>query len=417
MKKYLTKVLLLSLTLVFCIAASNANMNVTKDLPLLDDRGGNWVLKNAKEFDLKWSIQDDSPYQKFELDKGPNGLVYVQSFNHLSAIDSSTGETVWKKSSEWKGSNQNEVGLDGSVYKFDYGNSKKINSKTIQLNITRYSSEGVVTTFKNIKASSPNGVQWSHYSQTIHAANSNGDFTILTDKGLLSLKPNGSKKWLLSSLNTVKGKLNLMDLKDIYADNKGNIVIKFEKELASINADGKVNWVRPYKLNNNKGVYSITQNGYFLEVIHEVNSQAYTPKLYSITSKGLIAVKDVSVINKELNNSDKNGGLYQLEDNTNELTNLDYFKGNAKWVYGLTKSEKQGGHELYNGSLTTDSQGNAYFGSNVGTVYSLDNKGKPRFTIKMRNGIIAFPDIVAISDKLIVVTVNNQIACIEKIGK
>jgi hypothetical protein len=418
MKKLVIRLSMLCLVIVFCMAAASAKspLDVIKELSLKDDRGNNWILKNAKEYNLKWSISDKSPYQHFELYKGPNGLVYAQSFDDLYAINSSTGKVEWKRESDWQGSNQDQVGIDGSVYKFDYEHSTIVDKRTVQVDITRYSAQGLVTNFTAIKARTLDTLENIPFYQTIHTANTKGDFIILTNGGLLSFKPDGSQNWLLNSLDTSKGLLDLMSLKDIYADNKGNIVIMFKDVLVSIKTDGNVNWAQSYKLKNSNGFYSITPNGYFLEITYTSNYQNYNPKLYRITEKGLVAVSEAAIINRELSYSDQHSGIYQLDDRKNMLSNQDYFKANTKWTYQLTKTEKQSGYSLYNGSLAADPQGNVYFGSNVGTVYSLDYLGKPRFTLNMKNRSLSYPDIIPISDKLIVIAVNNQIACIEKIG-
>jgi outer membrane protein assembly factor BamB len=119
-------------------------------------------------------------------------LIYAQSFQDLYAINASTGKVEWKRESDWQGTDLNQVGLDGSVYKFDYENSTILDERTVQVDITRYSAKGVVTTFTAIQARTLDTVENIPFYQTIHTVNTKGDFIILTNGGLLSLKSDGS---------------------------------------------------------------------------------------------------------------------------------------------------------------------------------------------------------------------------------
>jgi hypothetical protein len=415
MRNWLLKMGMICLILVLCTAATTQKdpMSLTQKLDIKDDRGLNWVLKNTKEYKMKWSLSDESPYQHYELYPGPTGMIFAQSFEELLAINTKTGKTVWKHPSKWEGESNPTIGSDGSYYKISFAEGTRISPDVFQTNISRIGTDGIKTVFSSIslQVSKDTGSLFS--SQQI--GDSAGNFIALTDKGLISIKPDGSTNWLLDKIKTSKGSFDTKVMQGIYSDTKGNIFMKFGNTLVSLRSNGNVNWAREYPLTKDHIFSSITAGGFLIQQTFSKDFSSYESNLYDMTDKGLIAVKDVSIINKNLGNSDQNGGYFNLDEKTNTVKDQDYFTGKTKWSYTLSKYERQAGLSLFRGNLRTDSKGNVFFGNNAGTVYSLDNKGKPRFILAMRNSIMSYADILPINENSVILTVNNHIVCIEKI--
>jgi hypothetical protein len=416
MKNGLLNISMVCLILVICTAATNLKdpMSVTQKLDIKDDRGQNWVLKNAKDYQMKWSLSDESPYQHYELSQGPNGLIFAQSFEELIAINANTGITAWKLPSNWQFGIVPTIGTDGSYYKISFENGKQVSPTIIQTDISRYGVDGAKTVFSSINflVTKERSI---HSSQQV--GDSTGNFIVLTDKGLLSIKPDGSTNWLLDKIKTPKASFNTKAMEGLFSDSKGNIFTIFSNTIVSLSSNGKVNWAREYPLTKDQVVSSITTGGFLLQQTFTKDFNSYDSKLYNMTAKGLTAVKDTAIINKNLDHSDQKGGYIKLDEKTNTVSDQDYITGKTKWSYSMSKYERQVGLSLYNGNLRVDSQGNVFFGNNAGTVYSLDNKGKPRFTLAMKNAIVAHANIVPINGNLVILTVNSHIVCIEKITK
>ncbi|QGQ93826.1 hypothetical protein EHS13_02340 [Paenibacillus psychroresistens] len=409
---------MLCLIVVICTAATTQKdpLSITQKLAIKDDRGENWLLKNTKEYKMKWSLSDESPYQHYELSQGPNGLLFAQNFKELIAINADTGETVWKIPSKYQFGVVPTIGSDGSYYKFSLENAKQLSPNILQTDISRFGVDGTKTVFSSIKLHVTKE-RSIHSSQQV--GDSAGNFIVLTDKGLLSIKPDGSTNWLLDKIKTSKASFNSKTTDGLFSDSKGNIFMIFSNTIVSLSTKGKVNWAREYSFTKdyNHVVTSITTGGFLLQQTSAKDYSSYESKLYDMTAKGLILVKEASIINKNLGNSDQNGGYYNLIDNTNTVIDRDYITGKTKWSYSLSKYERQAGLSLYSGDLRVDPQGNVFFGNNAGTVYSLDNKGKPRFILAMKNAIIANANILPINGNSVILTVNSHIVCIEKIVK
>jgi len=111
---------------------------------------------------------------------------------------------------------------------------------------------------------------------------------------------------------------------------------------------------------------------------------------------------------------DRRGGTYELDEKTNTVSSKDR-NGKVKWKYALTKKDVAWGRSLAAFTMTTDDAGNVYFSANVGTVYSLDPNGKPRFIVEMGNRYSYYSQVLPITDKLTVILIDNQILCIEQI--
>ncbi|MNH88057.1 hypothetical protein D3C81_1211960 [compost metagenome] len=50
----------------------------------------------------------------------------------------------------------------------------------------------------------------------------------------------------------------------------------------------------------------------------------------------------------------------------------------------------------------------------VGAVYSLDFTGKPRFVLWMCNKGLSYPEIHAVNENLLVLSIINHVICFEK---
>ncbi len=373
MKKGIIKLGLLSL-IIFCTMGATVVKNpldVTRKLSVKNDQGSNIILKNATEYDMKWSFTSKGRYQLYNLYKGPNELVYAQSFEEIFAINAATGKVIWRHSSKWQSELAPLLGADGTYYKVSYDDVKHLSSTVYQTDIARFDSSGEVTTFHDIKLRIVTYFEDGSLFELFQAGDGQGNYIALTDEGLQSIKKDGSTNWLLTTIPFKDGVLDVNDIKMLSTDSKGNIIIDFAEAEAILDPSGNI-----------------------LRVVD------YYPVSYS-----------------DMGYKDEHGGYYILDDNVGTIKDMDFKTRKLKWSYSLNKYEKAAGLSLFTGSFTTDNKGNVYFGANSGNVYSLDYNGKPRFTLSVSSRSISYPDIIAVNDNLTVISVNNNIICLQKKSK
>ncbi|KWX74799.1 PQQ-binding-like beta-propeller repeat protein [Paenibacillus jilunlii] len=378
MKKGIVTLGLLGLIMIFTMGAAVVKnpLDVTRKLSVKNDQSHNIILKNAAEYEMKWSLTDKSPYQMYSLYKGPNGLVYAQSFEEIFAINAATGKVAWRHPSDWQGELTPLLGADGTYYKVSYDDVERLSSTVYRTNITRFAGSGEVTTFHDIKLRVVSHFEDGSLFDLFQAGDHKGNYIVLTDEGLKSIKKDGSTNWRLTTIPFKNGVLDVNDIEQLYTDSKGNIIADFEKVEATLDLSGKILRVADYNQIQNE------------------------PASYS------------DIIDK-----DEHGGYYILDEDEGSITNKDFKTGKQKWKYSLSKYEKAAGIGLFTGSFTTDNKGNVYFGANNGNVYSLDHNGKPRFTLSVNSNQLSYPDIIAVNDNLTVISVNNNIICLQKKSK
>ncbi|WP_185897312.1 PQQ-binding-like beta-propeller repeat protein [Paenibacillus zeisoli] len=416
MKKVLLRLGILSIVLMVSMGAASPKnpLDITQNLPIKDDRGKPWVLKNSSEYKMKWSMTDPSPFQNYELYEGPKGLMYIKSFDDLMLVNPLTGSIVWKKPLKTGSELQSTIGSDHTYYRVSSTEGKLLSKDVYRTNVTRYDVTGTMRTLSSIEMRI---VPWSEDSSgfsIIDAGDSQGNYLVISDKGLLSIKPDGTTNWLIGTIPTKDGSLDTTKAQSILTDNEGNIYLKIDETLVSLSVNGTVNWARNYQLKNSNTFYYADGAGILGEYTYSDDFSLQHTKLYKMTDQGLVQITDPAVINQRMTNSDRHGGVYTVNDKNNILTNENYSTGKPKWTYQLGKFERNSGMSLFSGSLDSDNKGNVYFGTNAGAVYSLDFTGKPRFVLWMYNNDLSYPEIYAVNENLVVMSINNHVICIEK---
>lgn len=378
MKKGIIRLGLLSLIIICTMGATVVKnpLDVTRKLSVKNEQGSNIILKNATEYDMKWSFTSKGRYQLYNLYKGPNELVYAQSFEEIFAINAATGKVIWRHPSKWQSELAPLLGADGTYYKVSYDDVKHLSSTVYQTDITRFDSSGEVTTFHGIKLRIETYFEDGSLFELFQAGDSKGNYIALTDEGLQSIKKDGSTNWLLTTIPFKDGALDVNDIKMLSTDSKGNIIIDFAEAEAILDPSGNILRVVDYN-----------------------------------------QIKDEPVSYSDMGYKDEHGGYYILDENVGSIKDTDFKTRKLKWSYSLNKYEKAAGLSLFTGSFTTDNKGNVYFGANSGNVYSLDYNGKPRFTLSVNSRSISYPDIIAVNDNLTVISVNNNIICLQKKSK
>ncbi|QJD84451.1 PQQ-binding-like beta-propeller repeat protein [Cohnella herbarum] len=397
---------------IFAAAPSLKDIQVTQRLKLVDDRGNNLVLHNARQFRLKWSIQDPSPYQHFQAYTGSNGLVYFIAFDYLMAVDTQ-GNIKWKQSLPSELNTFELIG-DDAYYRFYQGNLEYADETSLIIDqIVRVDEDGRKIIIPATTLYAPKNEQGFSLDYPVYSADDYGNLILLagTGQGLTLYHPDGSVAWQRETVEDRDRKLSVYEFLNLFSDESGNIYAQTKDRLLKLDGQGNVLWSKSLP---GPGIFYMAQRGKLVSWTFDAATMSPHYTTYSISEKdGSLVPDPVSgVTNRGI--GDLRGGTYELDEKTNTVLNRDK-SGKIKWKYSLTKKDIAWGRSLAAFTMTGDTAGNVYFSANVGTVYSLDPSGKPRFIVEMNNKHSYFSRILSISDKLTIIMIDNQILAIEKI--
>ncbi|WP_276353252.1 hypothetical protein [Cohnella caldifontis] len=398
-------------------------MTVTQQLNLKDDQGKNWVLKNAKEYRMKWSYEDPSRYQHFEGFLAPDGkLLFIIAFDYAMGLDLN-GKVVWKQPLESGFYQYNFIGADNTAYFLEVeeprlevlGDAERLDDSEKRLSgIERVDVRGRYVRMPPVSVYAPQDENGFSMGYPMYAGDAKGNLLLLTTEGLAAYRPDGTVAWKQTGFTYKDRTYDSFALKNLFSDEEGFSYLQFEDDLLKIDSAGVVQWRTAISENADYFV----SGRYLIAQTFDMKSLQPAYQVYAASADGkLTLVTDPKAQFQTMNGwSDQAGGVYRLDDRTSTLTDTDSRTGKIKWTHKLTPWEKMLGYSLAQFTMRTDSAGNVYFSANVGTVYSLDRQGKPRFAVTMSNSIIAYSDIIPISDKQVVILNNNHIAFFEKKG-
>ncbi|XID90132.1 PQQ-binding-like beta-propeller repeat protein [Paenibacillaceae bacterium WGS1546] len=382
-----------------------------RKLPVKDDQGKNLILHNAQHYRLKWHIADKSPYQHFRAYQDADGAIYFIAFDYVMAVDRN-GSIRWKQSLKSELNDIDHVGMDGTFYRLYQGNFEYANESDLIVDqIVRIGRDGKKRIFPPTTAYAPKDENGFPSGYPLYAGDSEGNFLLLTGDGLVSYRPNGSIGWRLNVIADGSEEIDATDVRSLFADDRGRFYVQTSDRLLRLDADGRLEWSHP--LSEDAGSFYLDERRILHAWTFDPATMSFTVHEYGIAKDGSLVVLSESAP-QLAGVSDRRGGAYELDEKTNAVTRKDK-AGKVLWNYSLTKKDIAWGRSLAAFTLRSDEAGNVYFSANVGTVYSLDPNGKPRFIVEMGNRHSYYSDILPISDKLTMIMIDNQILCIEEI--
>ncbi|WEK54363.1 MAG: hypothetical protein P0Y55_17795 [Candidatus Cohnella colombiensis] len=381
-------------------AATINPMTIKQNLSVKDDRGNNWILKNAEEYQMKWAYEDPSPHQRFKGSVSIGGKLLLITFGANTMALNLNGKIVWNPTNYWD--RDWTIGMDDTTYFLD--KSDKDEDYFYSFGIERIDAQGNHINIPFTSVSPP----WN----LLTTGDAKGNFLLLSEDGLTSYRPDGKIGWRLNKLNYKNRSYSVLNILNLSSDKEGYSYLQFYDKMLKIDQAGKVQWSIALPPNDR----DYTQY-YYIAGKYIIGSDYGTIiDVYSRSAESKVTlVTDPKVLYRLSNDPiDQLGGIYMLDEETNTLTDRDWFTGKTKWSYKQSKYLTSIGQSIAKSTLRTDPTGNVYFSANVGTVYALDQRGKPRFTVVISNKTIGFSDIIPISDKLTIILNNNHIVCIEK---
>jgi hypothetical protein len=357
------------LVLLYCSLTSNySSANTSQYLPNdrdinlsflydvnighLNDYRKNIKFRGSDKFEVKWQkninltrnlVQDES------------GTLFCMDFNELYAVDPH-GLVLWRNKLEFgEVGKYMTLGKDGTIYVYQpAGEFNHILTKGI---VYAFDKKGNLKWGYNFSQHA--ALELAHF-----AGDSNGNFIVETEKGIISINPNGQINWLNGDVIPLSEDGYSTNVKAIDTDSKGNVYLSTnQNHLYSLNQHGKINWD--------------SKNDKIDKLFFDVDNY-----VVSISSKGLLIL---STLNGE---EMKNDIIIPLSSNIPTDHNGGYYIGNDKGVVKIDEAGKQiwsfvmkeTGYRDVN-QLISDKFGNIYFSNNKGTLYSLDKDGYERFIV------------------------------------
>ncbi|UUZ81480.1 hypothetical protein LJK88_43735 [Paenibacillus sp. P26] len=374
-------------------------------LPVRDDAGQNWVLKNeGAQYRLKWSFTSDSRYDIFDAKKLNDQMVVLHNFSKVLAV-SNEGQVIWEQDGK---SSELMTGADGSLLTFsgDY-NDLDPNKTTSKAAVTRFNPDGtVLSRYKDLSLALVRRNHPTYMADRFYCVDWKGNLVALTDHGLTSFRADGTQNWQINELKVNDKAFDVFAMNTLLADVQGNLLVGIDNQLICLNDEGKVIWAIP----NISPKSRIKWSGDYL-LMNE--------KIYSVTSTGLVEEKKPEIVYSLSGKPiDHQGGFYQVDEKTSTLTDNDFQSGHVLWSYRLSAAERSAGYQWaanFKGNFVSDDQGNVYVSTNGGTVHSLDPQGNSRFTLQIMNKIFGYSQIIPLTKNSIVITNNRNVVCLEQV--
>lgn len=328
-------------------------------------------ILNPANYEFKWKI--DIPLM-FDLVQDSQGVMYASDSDDIVHAVYPNGKEKWRI--------KLDMGLEFSVVHLNLGQDGTLYA---------YSSNVLMEeSYTMIYAISSNGkIKWKLKSQNIYSwfnshfsGDSQGNFTLFSNEGLISLDSKGKINWVNKLITTSVPWENSRSSHavNIYTDFEGNLYLNSEfGEIISVDPSGVERWrTKPLRyVNKFTGFHPYFSDRGFL---------------YMLTSDGLHALNTLDGSEIDLSNdadirdiqssgvpTDGKDGYYIAEKGR-------FFKINQAgvtfWEYKLREMEKYGVGNIE--PPITDKEGNVYFNTGSGNIIALNSNGKEIFVF-LRN--------------------------------
>ncbi|MBQ4899796.1 PQQ-binding-like beta-propeller repeat protein [Paenibacillus sp. Marseille-P2973] len=339
---------------------------VKTELPVINDRGKPAVLEHNGNMKLKWSFQDDSPYQQYEGFVAPDDALIFTNFTSVKQMDYNG-----KIHKEWPLNAENSpISISAIATNKGY---------TIKSNDTG-------TVWKGIPLYTEAAPDVFYPTQAV--LDRSGNLLVVTTEGFAAYDKKGKRLWLHSqwkkgeeSISAVRQTIN------IRTNASNQIFISYIDHLVVLNDKGEIIMLLP---ESHSGLIPL-DNGTVLD----------DAGVYRIVNGTLQSVSSVSI---EPTDS------FQVTKDDKTLQKIDPDTGEILWVYRLPSMEEKSGYSFFPSTLTLDSYGTVYISTQGGTVHALDaSDGKMKFKLVMNHGTISSSQVIPLSETELVVVNNNAI--------
>jgi hypothetical protein len=175
-----------------------------------DDGGENWVLKNENEpYRVKWSFSSNSLYDHYEGMKINDHTVSLRSFDEVLGVNEN-GQVLWKYNENYP---KLIVGADNSLFTVSSVLDLDDDATVLNANVTRIDINGKeLNTYTDLPLALAEPKDFMFFKNTFYAGDWKGNFIALLDKGLTSLRPDGSIQWQLTELTFNNASYNVINM-------------------------------------------------------------------------------------------------------------------------------------------------------------------------------------------------------------
>jgi Copper amine oxidase N-terminal domain. len=357
------------------------DLTVTDKLPLLNDKGESILLKHQGNVKLKWSFQDESPFQNYEGFVGDNHTLVFMGHRDYFVTDFEGNELTTEVFEDVSYAEIEAVKRsDGYDIKASKGDNNYSWSHIPLYTKTNVSPQLIIA-----------GEPSYDYLVVNGNIDSDGHLILLTKDGLAAYDDKGERLWAKQQFQTETGVLSAFEEDmQLVTDSSNNIYLQNEAGYAILNA---------------KGETLLADNGYFVPTILKDGTLLFNGRVYKVENGKLTEAASPY--------GGGGRGAYSSLDSENTLKKLDPATGETVWTYKQSQMEKQRGYSLFASTLVADGMGNAYISTTGGTIHSLDSQGNLRFILVIDNQTITGTQIIPLSPTTFVAIDNNLVMCFE----
>jgi Copper amine oxidase N-terminal domain. len=362
---------------------SHAALPAKELLPVANDEGKAVYLLHNGDYRLKWSYEDESPYQMFDVSAGPDGTVIVHGFGDELLVMDKEGSILKHKSGYGKGYQSIEAvkitAEQGSSYQVrvkEDGETKVWQDIPVKEN---WDSDPLAAILKRITATTDR----------------HGNLVVLTTEGLASYAQDGRRLWVVKEWAFGDTKLKAGDILEVDIDGRDQIYLFFDGALVLTDLNGQVLATVEHDI----GIPEVEESGLLLS-----GGGSYRVENGSLIPVGEAPVRDAYPLYR----TDGAQSLFRYSDD-----------GELLWTYRLNYKERAKGFSFfeynYDGNFVRDEQDNVYISTTSGSVHALDRDGNPLFTVLIDNFIISSAQILPLSPNEIVIAEGSRVLFLEKI--
>ncbi len=352
-------------------------------LPVVNDGGQPVVLEHRGNMKLKWSMQDQSPYQRYEGFVDADGTLIFLGFDEIIRTDRDG-----KIRSRAPFEKQESLGMNAIARDGGYDLSPIRSGMTDEGDKPVWKGIPLYTKSNVFPVVVIDGKPSMDYLYSTAIRDRAGNLIVLTDDGLASYDPEGKRLWVHDEWSDGAESVSAFgEIGGIRTDAANRLYISYSDDLVVLDETGETVALVP---------------GWFEPDVLDDGAMLDYGSVYRITDGELQSAWDLPDVPWQ---------SFRYPDDEHSLQRIDPATGEVLWTYDMDHAEAVRGYSLFPGTLTTDASGNIYISTTGGTVHGLDAQGKVRFNLTIDDGAISSAQVIPISADEIVVVDNNAVMC------
>ncbi|WP_164779733.1 stalk domain-containing protein [Paenibacillus kobensis] len=364
------------------VEITNPSVDVTTELPILNDSGKPIMLEHQGNMKLKWSFQDESPYVRYTGFVVPKDQLLFTNSNYAKVMDHA-GNVIKEMPLEKNGPLASSA-IDAVAVDKGYKVTSK-DTTTVWKSIPLYTKLNVVSFVK------VDGIPSMDFLHPVASIDKLGNLIIITTEGLAAYDPQGNRLWVHSEWTKGSEKESAFnELLEIHADGANNLYLSYANHLVVLDPKGELIGLLPGRFAN----IMLLDDGTIIG----------QGEVYRIVEGEMQQISESQT---------QSGQMFRVTNGDKTLQKVNPDTGEALWTYQLPKLEESRGYNFFGSTLVHDLYGNVYISTQGGTVHALDAEGNLRFKLVINQRTISSSQVIPLSATEVVVVNENAVAYFE----